>query len=209
MNYQQFSIDYELDKICEYYLDKIQPSIWKNKFPNKNFNIEEFNHRGSETLGNRFFSNFPILFSELKKTFGENNFFGRYFVTKPQSKGFIHVDAATGNYLSNEFTAGKDFVCHTRYWSYNIPLINCTNNYQEWFSVQCDPSFLNEFNSWYFFEEKNSNLIDSLELKSPFFVNTAVPHRINNPTNEERIVLAIRTVDNSKNLLDRLSNINP
>ena len=46
--------------------------------------------------------------------------------------------------------------------------------------------------------DKNVKLIDKLELTEPYILSVSVPHRINNPTNEVRVVFAVRTLNNEE-----------
>jgi hypothetical protein len=173
-------LDYEYDQIAKYYTAHISNSI----FNIEQLSIDQFNHRGSSTLGKNFFKRFPILESNLDNIFGKDNYVGRFFATKPNSKGFVHIDMAHG-----ELTP--------RYWSLNIPIFNCQGNYHEWFTTVAESDLISkEFNSWFWTTDANVQLIDKLELDSPYFVSVSVPHRINNTTNEVRVVFAVRSIDN-------------
>ena len=148
--------------------------------------VERFNHRGSATLGRNFFKKFPILESNLDNMFGKNNYIGRFFATKPNSKGFVHIDMAHSE-------------LNPRYWSLNFPVFNCQRNYHEWFSTNSEPDLISkEFNSWFWTTDNNVKLIDKLELTEPYILSVSVPHRINNPTNEVRVVFAVRTLNNEE-----------
>lgn len=183
MLYKKISVTYESDQIAAYYMTHISNTM---------FNVEElstverFNHRGSATLGRNFFKKFPILESNLNKMFGKDNYIGRFFATKPNSKGFVHIDMAHSE-------------LNPRYWSLNFPVFNCQRNYHEWFSTNSESDLISkEFNSWFWTTDNNVELIDKLELSEPYILSVSVPHRINNPTNEVRVVFAVRTVNNEE-----------
>lgn len=183
MNYKKIPIDYELEDILRFYLEHISSNI----FSLENFlDIEKFNHRGSVTLGNKFFTKFPILTSNLISLFGKDNYIGRFFVTKPNSKGFIHTDMAFGE-------------LKPRHWSLNLPIANCKDTYHEFYATKSNPDLIStKFNSWFWTTDNASTLLDSVELLDPHMFNVAVPHRINNPTDQPRVVLAIRTLKNEE-----------
>ena len=183
MLYKKTFFEYEYIQLQEYYINNIAANIFSLiQFPN----IGKFNHRGSGTLGNEFFLKFPGLKSNLDRLLGKDNYNGRFFATKPNSQGFIHIDMSNGKPIP-------------RYWSLNIPVLNCQNNYHEWFNTSVEPDFVStDFNSWFWTEDSNTELINKLELKDPYMLKVSVPHRINNPTDQIRVVLAIRTIDNKE-----------
>lgn len=183
MLYKKITIDYELPQLIKYYTDNLSG----NMFNLNNFlDIEKFNHRGSGTLGQNFFSKFPILESSIKKLFGKENYVGRFFATRPKSKGFIHIDMAHSE-------------LDPRHWSLNIPILNCHGSYHEWFSTKGDPDLVSkEANSWFWTDDTDMEPIDSLELVEPYITNVSVPHRINNLTDSVRVVFAVRTIKNEE-----------
>lgn len=183
MLYKKITFDYELPQLIKFYADNLSGDMFNlNNF----LNIEKFNHRGSGTLGQNFFSKFPILESNIKKLFGKENYVGRFFATRPKSKGFIHIDMAHGELAP-------------RYWSLNIPILNCHGNYHEWFITKGDPDLVSkEANSWFWTDDTNMEPIDNLELVEPYITKVSIPHRINNPTDSVRVVFAVRTIKNEE-----------
>jgi len=181
MLYKQILFEYESIQLQEYYINNIAANIFSLKqFPN----IEKYNHRGSSALGKEFFLKFSALKFSLDRLLGNDNYIGRFFATRPNSQGFIHIDMAGGKPIP-------------RYWSLNIPVLNCQDNYHEWFNTGVEPDFIStDFNSWFWTKDSNTELINKLELKDPYMLKVSVPHRINNPTDQVRVALAIRTIDN-------------
>ena len=82
-------------------------------------------------------------------------------------------------------------------YSFNIPIANCKKTYVNWFKtdteselvrVRDDPAGLtyNRFNS------DECTLIEHLEIDSPYIINTSVPHSVENPTKNTRLMLLCR-----------------
>lgn len=115
----------------------------------------------------------------------------RYFRTKPNSVGPIHIDC-------------KHDTGAARQWAINIPIMNCDNSTMEWF----DHDQFGEFEWWAMagfyrppidqMEDKNFTAVpiqdEKMVLNMPRLVETKTMHRVNNINNpHDRIVLSMRT----------------
>jgi hypothetical protein len=143
-------------------------------------------HIGSKLIEQEFLEkNFPLLSNSIKQLIhNDDKFFGRFFLTLPRSKGDIHID------LRKERTLVRD-------WSLNIPIENCENTYQEWYDTHNDPYTELNYNAFFWRNNHSGTLIYKYELSVPTILKVSIPHRINNPLDTCRIVMAIRTESNT------------
>ena len=177
------NFNYEKDKLANYYYDKFHTLML---YQSSSFG-KEYAHRGTLPLTRIELGMFPQLTASLD-TFFKNEttrYFGRFFMTLPLSTGHIHVDMATDDNIP-------------RVWALNIPILNCTNNFMEWFNMgEIEPSKKPKFKGWFWESGTEGQLIEKYELSTPSIVRVAIPHRINNPIDNYRIVLSIRTMNNT------------
>jgi hypothetical protein len=148
----------------------------------------QFAHVGSPMIEQDFLEkNFPRLSKSIRELTDPNDeFFGRFFLTHPQRKGDVHIDTQKGQ--PNLF---RDF-------SLNIPVANCQDTYHEWFYMP-DPHTEFYSSSLFWRNYDKGTLIGKYELNTPTILKVSIPHRINNPLDSYRIVLAIRTLSNNFN----------
>lgn len=142
-----------------------------------------FPHIGSRPIDQQFLEKkFPKLCSSIKQVIKEGDkFFARFFVTVPNSKGDIHIDAINGN---------KD---RFRNWALNIPISDCAGTFHEWYDTHQTPYTKFQYSALYWTNYNSGTLIDKHELTVPSILSVSTPHRIYNPLNSYRIVLSVRT----------------
>jgi hypothetical protein len=144
-------------------------------------------HRASTLLEQNFIEkNFPKLFNNVKQIITEDDvFFARFFLTLPKSKGDIHVDTRN---------AQKNLI---REFSLNLPITNCHGTYHEWYDIHDHPYTEFAHSALFWRNYELGTLIQAYELTVPTILKVSIPHRINNPLDECRIAMAIRTKSNS------------
>jgi hypothetical protein len=98
-------------------------------------------------------------------------------ITQPKVTIPIHCDSGTYTY------------------SLNIPLTSCKNTYVSFYDTLAEKVFTSVENSrvtYYRCPENESTLIKSVEINSPYILNTQIPHNVRNDSNEVRITMLIR-----------------
>lgn len=109
----------------------------------------------------------------------------RIFVTNPNSELVIHRDCVGGEKTLRE-------------WAINIPIANCNNSVNEWFSEE-----YNDFGEEQYIKEgsalipyslhKQYTVTESCQLNKIKLIRTDIMHRSNNiGNNERRVVLSMR-----------------
>jgi hypothetical protein len=154
--------------------------------------IPKFAHMASSKISQEFLQEFfPVLTASIKKILHfEDRFFGRFFATMPRSSGDIHVDLI------------KDtFPIIARNWTLNLPIENCSMTYHQWYDTGLDPYTEIFWKATIWRNYDKGRLIDQLELTKPTILKVSIPHRISNPGDLHRIILAIRTESDSFNHL--------
>jgi hypothetical protein len=172
------SFEYEQDKLDQW----IRANYW-HKLERAPLTAP---HIGSEGIRQEILEqHFPILCSNIRKyVYDDVAFFGRAFFSRPISKGDPHID-----FIGSSDTA--------REWSLNIPVANCLKTYHEWFKID-EPGTKELHNYavfWRGYQDEDGPVF-KYELNVPTILKVSVPHRINNPLDSTRIILAIRTEDN-------------
>ena len=175
------NFEYEKADIKKIFEDKFLGSMLQPK--------DTGSHIGSVVLSRDFLeNNFPKLSSSIKKfTYSEDNIFGRFFITLPNSKSGIHVDTQKG---------GKH---HLRNLALNIPINGCQGTYHQWFNMGEAPCTDFKHSAFYWSGQPDGELIGQCELLVPTILRVSVPHRTFNPLNSYRIVLSIRTESDTFN----------
>ena len=150
---------------------------------------EHVPHVGFDSLKQELLENlFPRLCSSIKKIINEEDtFFARFFVTRPKSKGDIHIDT-------------KNKTIDLRKWSLNIPIANCVGTFHQWYYTNQTPWTVFENSALYWRNYDSGTLINQHELIVPSILRVSVPHRIYNPLNSYRIVLSVRTESDTFNI---------
>ena len=79
-------------------------------------------------------------------------------------------------------------------YSLNLPLSGCKNTYVNFYrsSSQAEELLTMAGNKYFAYKKEDCELIDRLELTSPYIINVKVPHAVVNKNNEPRITLLIR-----------------
>ena len=77
--------------------------------------------------------------------------------------------------------------------SMNIPITESTGTFVNFYKTSFDPiEIIHGNNRYYYLKERNCTLADVLETDGPCIVDTSVPHKVINNTNQTRIMLLIR-----------------
>lgn len=121
----------------------------------------------------------PELFEFFKSHCLDYDIF-RIFQTAPKGRLSIHVD---GNEKWPKVLA------------LNIPIIGCSDTGMCWWD-KVQPTSLTNTNEYgsniQLFDSDNKQLIDQLELTEPYLVRINVPHSVDNPNDQRRIILSVR-----------------
>jgi hypothetical protein len=149
------------------------------------FEKKQFAHLGGPVIEQEVLEkNFPILSNSIRHViYDDDRFFGKFFLTHPRSIGDLHID------LRQDQKTIRD-------WSLNIPIENCQDTYQEWYDTHDDPYTESAFYALFWRNYNSGTLIYKYELITPTILKVSIPHRINNPLNNYRIVMGIRTLNN-------------
>ena len=100
-------------------------------------------------------------------------------VVPPHTNSPIHIDSGNNVY------------------SFNIPIKNCKNTFLAYYSSDKEPEkiYLHSGDTglyYYHFKSESTMLVDKIEMCRPYIVNVQEPHGIINPTDNTRILIAIR-----------------
>lgn len=104
----------------------------------------------------------------------------RIFQTAPNNSLAIHVDG------TNEWP---------KLLALNIPIIGCKNTSMDWWTNvhPTESTHTNEYGkNIQLFDGVNNQVITQLELTEPCMVRIDIPHSVNNPTEQRRIILTVR-----------------
>jgi hypothetical protein len=82
-------------------------------------------------------------------------------------------------------------------FSFNIPIANCNNTYVSWFETDTEPETLRVRDdpiglTYNRFTPDSCNLIERVEIDSPYVLNVQVPHNVENLNNTTRLMLLCR-----------------
>jgi hypothetical protein len=128
-----------------------------------------------------------------------------------------HIDTGFGFSITK---ANADIKIHTdsdlfRY-SLNIPLVECNDFHLEFYESIAEPEFLRlnkpQFNtstSYKHYRQRDCNLVERIEIRQPFVMDTECPHRVVNSSNEHALVLLIRLSHSVDNLIDTMFSAYP
>ena len=108
-------------------------------------------------------------------------------VTAPHNEIPIHID--TGKFV----------------YSFNIPITSCKNTYVNLYDSKIESKLKQLPNGVYYqgYDTDDCELVEQVEVTTPYFLNTNLPHNIVNNSDDTRIMLLIR-LDNKFGLGSRI-----
>lgn len=83
-------------------------------------------------------------------------------------------------------------------WSLNIPIQHCEGTWTTWYETASEPVYMDrpgKDSGYYYYKLEDCTPIDRLEMTKPYIVDIHTPHGIVNPTDQTRILTAVRLRD--------------
>ena len=80
-------------------------------------------------------------------------------------------------------------------WSLNIPIQHCEGTWTTWYETTKPPVYMDrpgKDTGYYCYNLEDCRPIDQLEMTKPYIIDIHTPHGIVNPTDQTRILMAVR-----------------